>query len=59
MDADTIIVLNNGRIENMGPHEQLMQESEIYRDIYEQQMKGIEAGQADETEEAQKGGDAQ
>ena len=56
MDADQIIVLNDGRIEDMGSHEELMRGSEIYRDVYESQMKGIDAG-ADAS--AQKGGEAQ
>ncbi len=56
MDADQIIVLNDGRIEDMGSHEELMRRSEIYRDVYESQMKGIDAG-ADAS--VQKGGEAQ
>ena len=56
MDADQIIVLNDGRIEDMGSHEELMRGSEIYRDVYESQMKGIDAGT---DASAQKGGEAQ
>ena len=57
MDADQILVLNDGRIEDMGSHEELMRTSEIYRDVYESQMKGIEAGTAGS--EAKEGGDLQ
>ncbi len=39
-DADMILILDNGRISASGNHESLMQESEIYREIYEQQTRG-------------------
>lgn len=39
MDADKIIVLEDGRIEAMGTHEELMQKSETYRDIYRSQIR--------------------
>ena len=39
-DADLILVMDNGRISAMGTHGELMQKSEIYREIYEQQTKG-------------------
>lgn len=35
-----IIVLNEGKIENIGSHENLIKSSEIYREIYESQQKG-------------------
>lgn len=38
-DADCILVLDNGSISAMGTHEQLLQHSEIYRDIYHSQLK--------------------
>lgn len=41
--ADRIAVLDNGRICSMGTHNELMQTSDIYRDIYQSQMK--EGGQ--------------
>lgn len=41
MDADTIIVLNNGKVENMGSHDDLLKQSTIYREIYESQTGGI------------------
>ena len=42
MDADLIIIMENGRIADMGTHEQLMERSPIYREVYEQQTKGGE-----------------
>ena len=43
MDADRIVVLNDGRIEDVGTHDELMARSEIYREVYTSQMKGAEA----------------
>ena len=40
MDADLIIVLNNGKISAKGTHDVLMKTSDIYREVYEQQMSG-------------------
>lgn len=40
MDADLILVMDNGKISAMGKHEELLQSSEIYREIYEQQTNG-------------------
>ncbi len=37
--ADKILVLDNGSISAMGTHEELMQCSEIYQDIYNSQLK--------------------
>ena len=39
-DADMIIVLDNGQISAVGNHEQLLQSSQIYREVYESQKKG-------------------
>ena len=39
-DADLIIVMDNGHIESMGTHEELMDKSIIYREVYEQQTNG-------------------
>ncbi|MBR2877498.1 MAG: ABC transporter ATP-binding protein [Clostridia bacterium] len=47
-DADMIIVMDGGKVSAAGPHEKLMAESEIYREIYEQQTMG---GGEDETNE--------
>ena len=41
MDADRIIVLNDGQISDVGTHEELLQRSEIYREVYESQQKGV------------------
>ena len=38
-DADRIAVVENGRIAACGTHEELMEDSEIYRDIYDSQLK--------------------
>ncbi len=40
MDADRIIVLNEGRLEGFGSHEELLKTNEIYRDVYESQQGG-------------------
>ncbi len=40
MDADMIIVMDNGKISAAGNHAELMQSSEIYREVYEQQTNG-------------------
>ncbi len=37
MDADRIIVMDDGKLNDFGTHEELMARNEIYRDIYEQQ----------------------
>lgn len=39
-DADLIIVMDNGSISAAGTHEDLLQSSDIYREVYEQQTKG-------------------
>ncbi len=41
-DADMILVLDGGRIAAMGKHDQLLQTSAIYREVYESQVKGGE-----------------
>ena len=40
MDADLIVVMDDGRISGIGTHEQLMEKSEIYRDVYLSQQEG-------------------
>ena len=39
-NADKIIVLENGKISDMGTHEELYNRGGIYREIYDQQTKG-------------------
>lgn len=39
-DADMIIVLDGGKISAVGTHSELLETSDIYRDVYEQQTKG-------------------
>ena len=38
--ADKIIVMDNGRINGIGTHEELAVSNEIYKEIYESQIKG-------------------
>ncbi len=44
-DADVIIVMDNGEISAAGTHSELLEKSEIYREVYEQQTNG---GDSDE-----------
>ncbi len=39
-DADVIIVMDNGMISALGTHSELLEKSEIYREVYNQQTKG-------------------
>lgn len=39
-DADKIIVLDNGTINGMGTHDELMENNEIYKEVYTSQSKG-------------------
>lgn len=41
-DADEIIMMNNGRIEDIGTHSELLLRNENYRGLYETQVKGKE-----------------
>ena len=41
-DADLILVLDGGKIAAAGKHEDLLQASDIYREVYESQVKGGE-----------------
>ena len=39
-DADHIIVMDDGKISAYGTHEELLKSSDIYREVYESQVKG-------------------
>ncbi len=39
--ADRILVMNEGEIESIGKHEELLVSSPVYREIYESQQKGV------------------
>ncbi len=45
-DADMIIVMEDGKVADVGDHRQLMASSQIYREVFESQRKGDEADQA-------------
>ena len=39
-DADKIIVMDGGRIDAIGTHEELLRSNKIYREVYDSQQKG-------------------
>ena len=43
MDADKIVIMNNGKIDDVGTHEELFERSEIYREVYTSQNKTASA----------------
>lgn len=42
MQADKILVLHNGRVAELGTHEELLQQNGIYREIYDIQMSSAD-----------------
>ena len=47
-DADLILVMNNGAIDAMGTHEELLKSSPIYHEVYEQQTGNTDEGNGGE-----------
>lgn len=41
-DADKIVVMDNGKIDAIGTHEELLKNNKIYKEVYESQTKGVE-----------------
>ena len=39
-DADRIIVIDDGKINGFGTHDELLKSNEIYKEVYESQVKG-------------------
>lgn len=46
-DADRIVVMNDGKIDAIGSHQELIESNAIYRDVYDMQTQG-KGGKADE-----------
>lgn len=58
-DADRIIVMENGRINGIGNHEELLKSNEIYREIYTSQNAGSNHSSEISGNETEEGGDLQ
>jgi len=41
-EADRIVIMNEGRIEDIGTHEELLERNEVYRDLYQTQLQGVQ-----------------
>ncbi|WP_418829173.1 ABC transporter ATP-binding protein [Paratractidigestivibacter sp.] len=58
-DADRIIILEGGRIAQIGTHEELLKTSEIYRETFNSQNKMTKEGSEDSSDaQAKEGGEA-
>ena len=57
-EADKIIVMDGGKIAACGTHDELMQTSEIYREVYESQTRGKTAEDAVDGAGQSEGGNA-
>jgi len=44
-NCDKIVVMDNGRIDGIGTHEELLKSNEIYKEVYESQMKGSDTNE--------------
>ena len=56
-DADRIIVMENGRINGIGNHEELLKSNEIYREIYTSQNAGSNDSSETSEHASEEGGD--
>ena len=57
--ADRIIILEGGRIAQIGTHEELLKTSEIYRETFNSQNKMTKEGSEDSSDaQAKEGGEA-
>ena len=45
MDANRIIVLDNGKLDAFDTHENLLKKNKIYREIYNSQIKGSDTNE--------------
>ena len=40
-EANRIIIMNDGKIEDIGNHEELLSRNVVYKDLYETQTQGV------------------